>query len=84
MVADVTNQCPDAGNLLPMLQQVVENLGPPTALTADAGYRTAGMDEACTELGTEVYVSTVSGCRSRQDLARLGLTELARLRAPSS
>ena len=59
VAADVTNQCPDAGNLVPMVKQVVDNLrGPPQAVTADAGYWAAGVDEACAELGVDVYVST--------------------------
>lgn len=59
VAADVTNQCPDAGNLVPMMRQVVHNLGcSPDAVTADAGYWAAGVDEACSELGLEAYVST--------------------------
>jgi len=59
VAADVTNQCPDAGNLVPMVKQVVDNLGgAPEALTADAGYWTPGVDEACSKLGVDVYVST--------------------------
>ena len=136
---DVTNQCPDAGNLVPMMKQVVDNLGrAPEAATADAGYWRAGVDEACAELGVDVYVSTAaappdgplpegasprarmthkthtaqgraiyrrrkytvepihatssslprraSRCASSSflDLARLGLTALAPLRAPGS
>ena len=42
-----------------MMEQVVANVGrAPTAATADAGYWTPGIDEACSALGVEVYVST--------------------------
>ena len=59
VAADVTNQCPDAGNLVPMVRQVVDNLGrAPDAMTADAGYWAPGVDEACSELDVEAYVST--------------------------
>ncbi|MCP4869151.1 MAG: IS1182 family transposase [Proteobacteria bacterium] len=58
---DVTNQSPDAGNLVPMMKQVVGNLGrAPDAATADAGYWASGVDEACAELGVDVYVSTAA------------------------
>lgn len=57
--ADVTNQCPDAGNLVPMLRQTIANAGrSPTALTADAGYWSPEVDGQCKSLGTEAYVST--------------------------
>ena len=59
VAADVTNQCPDSGNLVPMVKQVVDNLGgAPEAVTADAGYWASGVDEACMDLGVDVYVST--------------------------
>lgn len=46
VAADVTNQCPDAGNLVPMMKQVVDNVGrAPDAVTADAGYGAPGVDE---------------------------------------
>ena len=39
VAADVTNQPPDNGNLVPMLMQVVENCGrSPEKLSADTGY----------------------------------------------
>ena len=60
VAADVTNQCPDVGNLAPMMKQVVANVGAPAAATADAGYWTSGVEEACTALGVDVYVSTGS------------------------
>ncbi|MDP6945032.1 MAG: transposase [Myxococcota bacterium] len=61
VAADVTNQCPDAGNLVPMMRQVVTNLGEaPTAVTADAGYWTPGLEQDCKALGIDAYVSTAS------------------------
>lgn len=70
VAADVTNQAPDAGNMVPMMRQVLANVGAPDAVTADAGYWTSGVDEACSELGLDAYVSTASeptddGPRSR-------------------
>lgn len=39
VAADVTNQAPDNGNLIPMLAQIAENLGQaPEVMTADSGY----------------------------------------------
>lgn len=57
--ADLTNQCPDNGNLDPMIQQVEANCGAaPEKVTADAGYWRPDVAEACSQLGTEVYVAT--------------------------
>ena len=56
---DVTNQCPDNGNLDPMIQQVEANCGEvPDKASADAGYWRPDVAEACSQLGTEVYVAT--------------------------
>ena len=54
----VTNQCPDNGNLLPMLEQVEANCGkPPTVVTADAGYWSPEVPSACQTRGTDVYIA---------------------------
>lgn len=61
LARDVTNQCPDSGNLVPMMEQTLENVGrAPDAATADNGYWAPGVDEACSAMGIEVYVSTAS------------------------
>lgn len=55
----LTNQSPDNGNLIPMLEQVVDNCGDaPTSATADTGYWNAQVEAAAAELGTEAYVAT--------------------------
>lgn len=55
----VSNPSPDAGNLIPMLEQVVNNCGhAPDAATADTGYWTAQVEADAKELGTEAYVAT--------------------------
>lgn len=56
----VTNQPPDNGNLQPMLRQVRENCGDnvPGVATADAGYWSAKVPEACaTEEKTDVLIA---------------------------
>jgi transposase len=56
---DLTNQCPDNGNLGPMIQQVEANCGSaPEKVTADAGYWRPDVSETCSKLGTEAYVAT--------------------------
>ncbi len=58
VAAALTNQSPDAGNLAPMLELAVRNLGAaPTALTADTGYWTPQVEEISRKLGTEAYVA---------------------------
>ncbi len=55
----VTNQAPDAGHLVPMLQVAVNNCGAaPLRLSADSGYWTPTAPEACAHLGAEVFVAT--------------------------
>ena len=55
----LTNQCPDNGNLVPMLEQVRANCGRvPDRTTADAGYWSPEAVEACTQLGTDAFIST--------------------------
>ncbi len=59
VAAAVTNRPPDAGNLEPMLRLVIENCGrAPDAVSADSGYWTEGVGEACSNMGTEAYVAT--------------------------
>ena len=63
----VTNQCPDNGNLLPVLEQVEANCGkPPAVVTADAGYWSPEVPSACEARGTEVYIAP-DRKRSRSD-----------------
>ena len=53
----VTNQCPDNANLIPLLEQVHEACGDvPRRCTADAGYWSPEVPEACDLRGTEVYI----------------------------
>jgi transposase len=55
----LTNQCPDNGNLLPMLQQIQVNCGQtPDVMTTDKGYWAPGTATAAAAQGTEVYVAT--------------------------
>ena len=55
----LTNQAPDSGNLGPLLNDVVNNCGrAPKALTGDAGFWCAAVDEHCARHGTIAYVST--------------------------
>lgn len=55
----VSNQSPDSGNLVPMVEQVKANCGTaPATTTADAGYWTPEAPDACRVLGTDVYIST--------------------------
>ena len=55
----LTNQSPDNGHLIPMIQQVRNNCGDaPAAVTGDAGYWNAKVEAAATGMGTEAYVAT--------------------------
>lgn len=55
----LTNQAPDAGNLGPLLDDVVRHCGEaPVALTGDSGYWCAEVDECCARHGTTAYIST--------------------------
>jgi IS5 family transposase len=55
----VTNQPPDAGHLVPMLERVKENCGQaPEKTTADAGYWNPRAAAQAAELGTEALIST--------------------------
>ncbi len=59
LAEDITNQCPDSGNLEPMIQQVETNCeAVPEKATADAGYWRPDVAETCSELGTDVFVAT--------------------------
>jgi transposase len=61
VAADVTNHPNDAGNLAPMMRQVIENVGcAPEVATADAGYWVPGVEEGLAALGIDAYVSTGS------------------------
>lgn len=54
----VTNQAPDNGNLLPLLDQVQENCrGTPKVSTADAGYWFPEVEAEGVRRGTSVYVA---------------------------
>ncbi|MGH9380414.1 MAG: transposase, partial [Thermoanaerobaculia bacterium] len=54
----VTNQCPDNGNLVPLLDQVARYCGrSPTHATADAGYWYPQAEEDCCKRGTDGYVA---------------------------
>lgn len=54
----VTNQAPDNGNLLPLLEQVHELCdAAPTVCTADAGYWSPEVPAKCVERGTQAYIA---------------------------
>jgi transposase len=54
----VTNQGNDNGNLRPMVEQVIANLGSaPKAVTADTGYWNADVAQQAAALGTVAYVA---------------------------
>ena len=56
---ELTNQCPDNGNLDPMIEQVMANCdAAPEKVTADAGYWRPDIPEVCSQLGADVYVAT--------------------------
>jgi hypothetical protein len=58
VAASVTNQAPDAGNFVPMMKRVIENVGrAPTSATGDTGFWTAGVEESSAELGIDAYVA---------------------------
>ena len=59
VAADVTDQSPDNGNLVPMLEQVRENCGRLAEIvTADCGYWAPAVPETCRALGTEAFIAT--------------------------
>lgn len=59
LAADVTNQPPDNGNLLPMLEQVRDNCGtPPEVALADSGYWAPDVPEQAAKLGIDTYIAT--------------------------
>ncbi len=59
LAEDLTNQCPDNGNLAPMIQQIEANCGEvPEKVTADSGFWHSEVVETCSQLGTEVYIAT--------------------------
>jgi transposase len=54
----VTNQCPDNGNLLPLLDQVHENCGAsPQTSTADAGYWSPEVESEGERRGIGLYIA---------------------------
>ncbi len=58
MAQAVTNQSPDNGNLLPLLDQVQEHCdASPKTVTADAGYWFAEVDAQGQRRGSAVYVA---------------------------
>jgi transposase len=59
VAADLTNQSPDNGNLVPMLEQVRRNCGRSAATaTADSGYWGPTVPEQCDALGCEAFIAT--------------------------
>ena len=64
----VTNQSPDNGNLVPMLNIVRHNCNRvPVKSSADAGYWASGVAKAVAELGTDPYISTA---RRKEELSK--------------
>ena len=59
VAADLTNQSPDNGNLVPMLDQVRENCGSTSpVVTADSGYWRPEVPGQCRERGSDAYIAT--------------------------
>ena len=59
VAADLTNQPPDSGNLVPMLEQVYRNCGSAAQVaTADSGYWSPEAPARSSDLGTEAYIAT--------------------------
>jgi transposase len=59
LAAEVTNQAPDNGNLMPMIEQVRNNCGAaPAIVTADSGYWAPSVPAAAAALGTDAYIAT--------------------------
>jgi len=59
VAADLSNQCPDNANLVPMLEQVRDNCSAvPEVAMADSGYWAPEVPENCKKLATEVYIAT--------------------------
>lgn len=59
IAADLSNQSPDNGNLVPMLEQVRRNCGTSAATaTADSGYWSPNVPEQCDELDCEAFIAT--------------------------
>jgi hypothetical protein len=59
LAADLTNQSPDNGNLVPMLEQVRRNCGTSAAIaTADSGYWAPTVPEQCDALNCEAFIAT--------------------------
>lgn len=55
----VTNQPPDNGNLVPMLDLVIAGCGrAPARLSADSGYWAACVAPAAAQRGTDIYIAT--------------------------
>lgn len=56
----VTNQCPDNGNLAPMLELIAANCDGevPRSLTADGGYWAEGVAAEAAERGCEAYIAS--------------------------
>lgn len=59
IATSLTNQSPDAGNLAPMLELVVSNLGEaPAVLSADSGFWNASVVEDTAAHDTELLIAT--------------------------
>ena len=52
-----TNQPPDQEHLRPLLDQVIENVGVPDALTADAGYWSGDNADYCESRDVDAYIA---------------------------
>lgn len=59
VAADVSNQCPDNGHFVPMLEQVQTNCqAVPEVAMADSGYWAPQVPAHCQGLAAEVYIAT--------------------------
>jgi len=64
----VSNQAPDSGNLVPMVELTKDNCGQaPETVTADTGYWAANVEARCKELGSDALVATGRKRRSEPD-----------------
>jgi hypothetical protein len=67
VAAGVSNQAPDQGHLLPMLERVKQIAGrTPDVLTADAGYMSSENAQYCEKEGINAYIATSRKQSSRR------------------
>lgn len=69
----VSNNSPDNGTLVPVLEQILSNCGESARVTtADAGYWRPDAPRECDRLGTDVYISTSRQRRGNRESSAPG------------